>query len=51
MRASVSDKIEVKAAQGVCSLQDTLDVIAPGVTRFGVSQTAKVMAEWDAVYG
>jgi deoxyribose-phosphate aldolase len=50
MRASVSDKIEVKAAQGVRSLQDALDVIAIGVTRFGVSQTAKVMGEWDAAY-
>jgi deoxyribose-phosphate aldolase len=51
MRASVSDNIQVKAAQGVRSLQDALDVIAIGVTRFGVSQTAKVMGEWNTAYG
>ena len=51
MRASVSDKVQVKAAQGVRSLDDALEVIALGVTRFGVSRTIKVMSEWDERYG
>lgn len=51
MRASVSDRVQVKAAQGVRNLQDALEVIALGVTRFGVSRTDKLMQEWDEAYG
>jgi deoxyribose-phosphate aldolase len=51
MRASVSEKVQVKAAQGVRSLQEGLDAIAAGATRFGVSVTEKVLAEWDAAFG
>lgn len=51
MRASVSEKVQVKAAQGVRSLEDALEVIAIGVTRFGVSRTEKVMQEWEEAYG
>ena len=51
MRASVSDRVEVKAAQGVRRLQDALDVIELGVTRFGVSQTETLMNEYAAAYG
>ena len=39
MRASVSDKVQVKAAQGVRRLKDALEVIEIGATRFGVSRT------------
>lgn len=51
MRASVSEKVQVKAAQGVRSLDDALEVIALGVTRFGVSRTVKVMTQWDERFG
>lgn len=50
MRASVSEKVQVKASQGVRSLQDVLDVMAVGVTRIGVSRTATVMKEWEEAY-
>lgn len=51
MRDSVSDDVEVKAAQGVRRLQDALDVIEIGATRFGVSGTEKLMKEYDETYG
>lgn len=51
MRESVSDQIQVKAAQGVRSLDDALEVIEIGATRFGVSRTAKVMKEWQERFG
>ena len=51
MRATVSEKVEVKAAQGVRRLQDALEVIEIGVTRFGVSGTEKLMQEYDEAYG
>jgi deoxyribose-phosphate aldolase len=51
MRESVSDKVEVKAAQGVRRLQDAVDVVEIGVTRFGVSRTESLMREYDEVYG
>ena len=51
MRDSVSDAVQVKAAQGVRRLQDALDVIEIGVTRFGVSRTESFLAEYDQAYG
>lgn len=51
MRDSVSDKVEVKAAQGVRRLNEALEVIEIGVTRFGVSGTAALMNEYDQAYG
>lgn len=51
MRNSVSDNVEVKAAQGVRRLKDVLEVIEIGATRFGVSGTAKLMREYDETYG
>jgi deoxyribose-phosphate aldolase len=51
MRDSVSDKLEVKAAQGVRRLKEALEVIEIGVTRFGVSQTASLLKEYDEAYG
>jgi deoxyribose-phosphate aldolase len=50
MRRSVSDAVQVKAAQGVRRLQDVLDVIAIGVTRFGVSRTESLLKEYDEAY-
>jgi deoxyribose-phosphate aldolase len=51
MRTSVGDRVQVKAAQGVRSLKEGLDALAAGATRFGVSRTEKVLAEWDAAFG
>lgn len=51
MRNSVSDKVQVKAAQGVRRLKDALEVIEIGATRFGVSRTAALMQEYDETYG
>jgi deoxyribose-phosphate aldolase len=51
MRDSVSDKMQVKAAQGVRRLRDALEVIEIGVTRFGVSRTTNLMKEYDEAYG
>ncbi len=51
MRASVSDKVQVKAAQGVRSLEDALAVRALGVTRFGATRTVQIMEQWDQQFG
>ena len=51
MVESVSDAVEVKAAQGVRSLADALEVREIGATRFGASRTEKIMEEWEEMYG
>lgn len=51
MRATVSERVQVKAAHGVRSLEGALAVREVGVTRFGATRTEKIMAEWDAAYG
>lgn len=51
MRASVSDKVQVKAAQGVRTLEDALIVREIGASRFGASSTEKIMQEWEIAYG
>ncbi|HOE70952.1 MAG TPA: deoxyribose-phosphate aldolase [Brevefilum sp.] len=51
MRQSVSEAVQVKAAQGVRRLKDALEVIEIGVTRFGVSGTEKLLKEYDEAYG
>jgi deoxyribose-phosphate aldolase len=51
MRDSVSEKVSVKAAQGVRRLKDALEVIEIGVTRFGVSRTEKLLKEFDETFG
>ena len=45
MRASVSDKIQVKAAGGVRTLDAALNVRAVGCTRFGCTTTAAMIDE------
>ncbi|MBN1964090.1 MAG: deoxyribose-phosphate aldolase [Anaerolineae bacterium] len=51
MRASVGSHVQVKAAGGVRSLEAALAVHAVGVTRFGATQTVRIMQEWDEAYG
>lgn len=51
MRQSVSKYVQVKAAQGVRRLQDALDVIEIGITRFGVSKTESLLKEYDLRFG
>ena len=47
----VSEKVEVKAAQGVRRLPDAIAVVEIGATRFGVSRTEGLLAEYDEAYG
>ena len=51
MRQSVSEAVQVKAAQGVRRLKDAFEVIEIGVTRFGVSGTEKLLKVYDEAYG
>jgi deoxyribose-phosphate aldolase len=51
MRASVGPRVQVKAAQGVRTLADALEVFALGVTRIGASRTEQIMREYDETYG
>ena len=51
MRQSVSEAVQVKAAQGVRRLKDAFEVIEIGVTRFGVSGTEKLLKEYDETFG
>ncbi|MGX7197359.1 deoxyribose-phosphate aldolase [Enterococcus olivae] len=46
MRAAVSDKVKVKAAGGLNSLQDCLDSIAAGAERIGISKTKEILSEF-----
>ena len=45
MRASVSDRIRVKAAGGIRTLDSALQIRAIGTTRFGCTTTAKMVTE------
>lgn len=47
MRASVSPHIGVKAAHGVRSLDAALEVIAVGATRFGATQTERILEDFQ----
>ncbi len=51
MRASVSERVQVKAAQGVRTLADALAVREAGAARFGATATAAIMQEWEDAYG
>jgi len=46
MRKSVSDKVQVKAAQGVRTLESILQVIDAGATRVGATATAKILDDF-----
>lgn len=46
MRASVSDKVQVKAAGGVRTLDAALAVIDAGATRVGATATAAILGEF-----
>ena len=45
MKASVSDKVKIKAAGGVRTLDSALNVRAVGCSRFGATATATIMEE------
>ena len=47
MRANVSDKVQVKAAGGVRTLDALLAVIDAGVTRCGATATAAILDEFE----
>jgi deoxyribose-phosphate aldolase len=46
MRANVSERVQVKAAGGVRTLQALLDVIDAGVTRCGATATATILEDF-----
>jgi deoxyribose-phosphate aldolase len=48
MRANVSDRMQVKAAGGVRSLDALLEVMALGVTRVGATQTKAILDDFRA---
>ena len=47
MRATVSEKVQVKAAGGVCTLDAILPVIDVGCTRVGATATAVILDEFE----
>ncbi|MCL4505071.1 MAG: deoxyribose-phosphate aldolase [Chloroflexi bacterium] len=47
MRASVSPRVQIKAAGGVRTLDAALDVIDVGVTRIGATATAAILDEFE----
>ena len=47
MRANVSDKVQVKAAGGIRTLDALLAVIDAGVTRCGATATAAILDEYE----
>lgn len=51
MREAVSEKVQVKAAQGVRSLEDALAVRELGITRFGATRTKEIMRQWEDRFG
>jgi deoxyribose-phosphate aldolase len=51
MRANVSEKVQVKAAGGVRTLQALLDVIDAGVTRSGATATATILDDFKRRQG
>jgi deoxyribose-phosphate aldolase len=48
MRRAVSDRVQVKAAHGVRTLDDLLAVLELGVTRIGATQTRAIVEEFRA---
>jgi len=48
MRATVSQRVQVKAAGGVRTLPALLDVIDTGATRCGATATAKILDDFEA---
>ncbi|MPZ51691.1 MAG: deoxyribose-phosphate aldolase [Acidimicrobiia bacterium] len=46
MRETVSDSVQVKAAGGVRSLDDLLEVMSVGVTRIGATRTADILDDF-----
>ncbi len=50
MRRSVSDKVQVKCAHGVRTLQALLDMIDAGVTRSGATATAAILDEFKRTH-
>jgi deoxyribose-phosphate aldolase len=48
MRSVVSDRVQVKAAGGVRSLDTLLDLVAAGASRFGATATAAILDDLTA---
>jgi deoxyribose-phosphate aldolase len=48
MRASVSKRVQIKAAHGVRSAGALLEALQAGATRVGATHTAAMLDEWAA---
>ena len=48
MRASVSDKMKVKAAGGISTYADCIAMIEAGSDRIGISKTQEILKELEA---
>ena len=51
LRENVADKVQVKAAGGIASLQDAEDFLALGATRLGTSRIVKLAMEQEKAEG
>ena len=51
LRANVAERVQVKAAGGISSLQDAEDFIALGATRLGTSRIVKLAMELEKAEG
>lgn len=51
MKGIVGDRIKVKAAGGIRSLDDALAYIDAGVSRIGTSASVGIMKEWEKRFG
>lgn len=51
MAATVGGQLGIKASGGIRSAQFARDLLDAGATRLGLSQTASVLDEWDALFG
>ncbi|MBQ6465494.1 MAG: deoxyribose-phosphate aldolase [Oscillospiraceae bacterium] len=51
LRANVAEKVQVKAAGGISSLQDAEDFLALGATRLGTSRIVKLAMELENAEG
>ena len=51
LRANVAEKVQVKAAGGISSLQDAEDFLALGTTRLGTSRIVKLAMELEKAEG
>jgi deoxyribose-phosphate aldolase len=48
MRARCKERVQIKAAHGVRTLDAAIEVYNAGCTRFGATATAQILDDWKA---